>query len=75
VSLAADLASILEREPASAEPALVSRLAGEDHAPPVAELLEVGARARRERASRNELLLAIGSLLALHAPRASTVRH
>jgi hypothetical protein len=74
-SLAADLASILKRDPRAAAPALELRLRAETHAPSVAELVELGARAERERASDAELLLAVGTLLALHAPDPGAVRH
>jgi hypothetical protein len=73
--LVVDLASILKREPGAAARPLELRLQGETNVPSVAELLELGRRARRERASDAELLLAVGTLLALHAPDPGSVRH
>jgi len=72
-TLAADLASILKLSPAAS--ALEARLEGEPHAPSVAELLELGVRAVRERASDAEMLLAVSTLLAFHAPDPGSVRH
>jgi len=73
-SLAADLASILRDERGSAARALTARLATEAHVPSVADLLELGSRAERRGATQAELLLAVGTLLALHAPPADAVR-
>jgi hypothetical protein len=73
-SLAADLASILRQERGSAAAALAARLVAEPHAPSLAELLELGARAERHAATNEELLLAVATLLALHAPPAGAVR-
>jgi len=73
-SLAADLASILKAERGSAAAALTARLVAEAHAPSVAELLELGARAERRGATPTELLLAVGMLVSLHAPPAGAVR-
>lgn len=73
-SLAADLASILRAEHGSAAAALAARLVAETHVPSVAELLELGSRAERRGATKAELLLAVGTLLALHAPPADAVR-
>jgi len=50
-----------------AEKALAARLSGASSVPPVAELLELGARARESRVSVEELRLAVGTLLALYA--------
>ena len=72
--LAADLASILREERGSAAQALEARLASEPRGPSVAELLELGARAERNRATPVELLLAVGTLVALHASPAGAVR-
>ena len=71
--LAADLASILKQNPSAT--ALAERLQGETNVPSVAELVELGARAVRERASDGELLLAVGTLLAFYAPDPGSVRH
>jgi hypothetical protein len=73
--LALDLASILKRYPGSGRAALEQRLALEPHAPRVEELVELGVRALRRGASDTELLLAVGTLLALTAPPAGAVRH
>jgi hypothetical protein len=71
--LAREVARLLQQPPGTAETALERALAGLASPPPLAELLEVGARARRARASDEELLLAVGTLLALHAPPAGSV--
>lgn len=73
-TLASELASILKREP-TAVAALEARLREETHVPSVAELVELGSRARRERASDTELLLAVSTLLVLHAPDPGSVQH
>jgi len=72
-SLAADLASILKRQEGARESLLEARLLGETHAPSVAELVELGTRAERRGATDAELVLAVGTLLALHAPPAGAV--
>lgn len=72
-SLAADLASILKRQRGSAAASLEARLLGETHVPTVAELVELGARAERRGVTDAELMLAVGTLLALHAPPAGAV--
>jgi len=72
--LAADLASILREERGSAARALEARLAVEPSGPSVDDLLELGARAERRGATPLELLLAVGTLVALHAPPAGPVR-
>jgi len=73
-SLAADLASILRAQRGSAAAALAARLVAETHAPSVAELLELGSRAEQRGATNTELLLAVGTLLAFHAPPADALR-
>lgn len=72
-SLAADLASILKRQRGAAAAALEARLLGETDVPSVAELVELGTRAERRGATDAELMLAVGTLLALHAPPAGAV--
>lgn len=72
--LAADLASILREERVSVAGALEARLATEPHGPSVRELLELGARAERRGSTTLELLLAVGTLVALHAAPAGPVR-
>jgi hypothetical protein len=72
-SLAADLASILKREHGPLAASLEARLLGETQVPSVAELVELGARAERRGATDAELVLAVGMLLALHAPPAGAV--
>jgi hypothetical protein len=72
-SLAADLASILKRQRGTVAASLEARLLGETHVPSVAELVELGARAERHGATDAELVLAVGTLLALHAPPAGAV--
>jgi hypothetical protein len=67
--LVADLASLLAEPPGTAEIVLERRLGELGSPPPLADLVELGARARRNGASREELLLAVGTLLALHAER------
>jgi hypothetical protein len=74
-SLVAELAVLLREPPVAAEAAIQRRLREIEHAPPLAELLELGARARERRASDEELGLAIGALVALHAPRAGGFEH
>ncbi|HTQ03185.1 MAG TPA: hypothetical protein VMI54_04985 [Polyangiaceae bacterium] len=65
--LVRDVARILEGPAETAEKALEARLRGVGSVPPVAELLTLGARAREQRASGEELALAVGALLAFHA--------
>ncbi|HWP09965.1 MAG TPA: hypothetical protein VNN72_29685 [Polyangiaceae bacterium] len=72
-SLAADLASILKRRQGTLAASLAARLLGETHVPSVAELVELGARAERRGATDAELVLAVGTLIALHAPPAGAV--
>jgi hypothetical protein len=72
-ALVRELARLLQEPPGTAETALERALSGLTSPPPLTELLEVGARARRAGASDEELLLAVGTLLALHAPPAGRV--
>lgn len=74
-SLVAEVAVLLREPSAVAEAALERRLSEIEHAPPLAELLELGARARASRASDEELGLAVAALVALHAPRAGAFEH
>ena len=67
-SLIAELAALLAEPPGTAEAAL-------EHAPPLAELLELAARAHRLEASAEELALALGALVAVHAPRSGAFEH
>jgi hypothetical protein len=66
--LVAELARLLREPPEAAKVALERELGRLAAPPPLAELLELGARARHARASDEELLLAVGTLLAVHAP-------
>jgi hypothetical protein len=68
--LVAELARLLREPPGTAEIALDQVLGRLPSPPPLADLVELGASARRARASDEELALAIGTLLALHAPPA-----
>ena len=72
--LAADLASILKQERGSVRGALELRLAAEERRPSIDELLELRSRAERQGSTPLELLLAVGTLLALHAAPAGAVR-
>lgn len=65
--LVRELAALLEQPAELAEKGLGARLAGASAVPPVAELVELGARARENRASGEELELAVGALLAFYA--------
>jgi hypothetical protein len=69
-----ELAALLE-EPGVSNAALEHRLAELAHAPPLAELLELRARARRTRATGEEIALALGALVACHAPRTGAFEH
>jgi hypothetical protein len=74
-SLIAELAALLAEPPGTAEAALERLLAALEHAPPLAELLELAARAHRLEASAEELALALGALVAVHAPRSGAFEH
>jgi len=71
--LVADLAAALKEPPEASEIAVRVLLAELPSPPPFAELVELAARARRAWASEEELRLALGTLLALHAPPSEPV--
>ena len=71
----ADLALVV-REPSEAATAALERQLGElPRAPPLAELLELAARARRQATTDEELGLAVEVLMALYAPPAGACEH
>jgi hypothetical protein len=73
--LFADLALVV-REPSDAATAALERRRSELlRPPPLAELLELAARARRTASTDEELGLAVEALLALHAPPAGACPH
>lgn len=74
-SLVAEVALVV-REPSEAAAAELERRRRELlHAPPLAELLELAARARRNRATDEELAFAVEALVAVHAPPAGAYEH
>ena len=74
-ALVAEVA-LLVREPSEAAAALLERRRQELlHAPPLAELLELAARARQNRATNEELALAVEALVALHRPPVGACEH
>jgi hypothetical protein len=68
--------ALLAREPSeAAADALERRRAELAHAPPLAEFLELAARAGLSRATDEELGLAVEALVASYAPPAGVYEH
>ena len=74
-SLLAEVALVVREASDAAAAALERRRQELAHAPPLAELLELAARARANEATAEELALAVEALVALYAPPAGAYEH